>query len=384
MRQPRIIADNKIPFLGGVLEPYADVAYLPGAGITRADVAGADALLVRTRTRCDAGLLRGSRLRMIATATIGYDHIDAAYCEANNIRWVNAPGCNASSVQHYIAAAIVTWANERGARLSETTLGVIGAGNVGSKVAKAGEALGMRVILNDPPRADKEGTGQFAALDELLRESDIVTCHTPLTRTGPYPTWRLASRPFFGQMKEGAVYINSSRGAVTDSNALKHAMQAKLSACILDVWEGEPQPDPLLLEQAFLATPHIAGYSADGKANGTAACVREASRFFDIPSLSGWYPPAIPPPPMPTRLFIDCEGKSSEQIFFEAVTHTYPIWEDSCRLKQSPERFEQLRSDYWIRREPGNFVLHLDHADEKTTAALQALGFKTNSNTKQI
>jgi erythronate-4-phosphate dehydrogenase len=354
------------------------VTYLPGAGITPADVAGADAILTRTRTRCNAALLHNSRVGLIATATIGYDHIDTAYCEANHIRWVNAPGCNSSSVQQYITAAILTWAKEHNVQLSGRTLGVIGAGNVGSKVAGAGKALGMHVIQNDPPRAEREGAEQFVALEELLRQSDIVTCHTPLTAEGPHPTFHLASDDFFGQMKQGALYINSSRGAVTDSAALKRAMQTRLSACILDVWEEEPQPDPVLLEKAFIATPHIAGYSADGKANGTAACVREVSRFFNLPIPPDWYPEAIPPPPMPSLLTIDCKGKTAGQIFYEAVTHTYPVWEDSRQLKQSPGCFEKFRGNYRIRREFGSFTLHLNQADEKTVRSLRSLGFKIN------
>jgi erythronate-4-phosphate dehydrogenase len=377
MKRLKIIADDKIPFLRGVLEPYAELEYLPGSKISRADLVDADALLTRTRTRCDAALLSGSSLKLIATATIGYDHIDAAYCEANGIRWVNAPGCNSSSVQQYIAAVLVTLAKQGGLRLSKSTLGVVGVGNVGSKVAKAGKALGMRVLLNDPPRACKEGTEQFTDLDELLEQSDVVSCHTPLTKAPPYPTWHLASDAFFGKMKQGAVFINSSRGSVTDSEALKRAMRTKLSACVLDVWEGEPELDPELLASAFIATPHIAGYSADGKANGTAACVREISRFFNPAILPGWYPDTIPPPPMPIALSLNCEGKTEEEIFYEALTHTYPVWEDSERLKQSPELFEKLRGNYWIRREPGCFTLHLSHADENLAGRLQSLGFIT-------
>ncbi|MDR2811343.1 MAG: 4-phosphoerythronate dehydrogenase [Tannerellaceae bacterium] len=384
MKRPKIVADDKIPFLRGVLEPYADMVYLPGARISPADASDADAILTRTRTRCDAGLLDNSRVSLIATATIGYDHIDTAYCEAKNIRWVNAPGCNSSSVQQYITAALTMWAKNSGVPLSESTLGIIGVGNVGSKVAKAGAALGMRVLLNDPPRADKEGTESFVALNELLRESDVVTCHTPLTQDGLYPTFHLASDAFFEQMKAGAVYINSSRGAVTDSAALKRAIQTKLSAFILDVWEGEPQLDPVLLEKAFIATPHIAGYSADGKANGTAACVREINAFFHLGLPADWYPEAVPPPPMPTQWSIDCEGKTVEQVFYEAVTHTYPIWEDSERLKQSPGSFEKQRGDYWTRREFESFSLNLSHADEKTVSGLQTVGFKINRHTKSI
>jgi erythronate-4-phosphate dehydrogenase len=376
MDRLKIIADDKIPFLKGVLDSYVDIRYLPGAQITAADVKDADALFTRTRTRCNAGLLDGSRIRLIATATIGYDHIDTSYCEANGIRWVNAPGCNSSSVQQYITAVIVSLAYERRLQLKETTLGVIGVGNVGSKVAKAGEALGMRVLLNDPPRQDKEGKAAFTPLDELLEQSDIVTCHTPLTKEAPYPTWHLSSAAFFERMKTGAVYINSSRGEVTDSAALKQAVQTKLSDFVLDVWEGEPVPDPCLLEKAFIATPHIAGYSSDGKANGTAACVHQFCDFFKQDFLpAGWYPDKLPPPPMPTDLYIDGEGKTDEQIYYEAVTHTYPIGEDSQRLKQAPERFEAWRGSYWVRREFGCFTLHLSRVTKAVAGNLASLGF---------
>lgn len=376
MKRLKLVADDKIPFLRGALEPYAEVVYLPGACISRHDLAEADALFTRTRTRCDAALLQGTKVGLIATATIGYDHIDAAYCEAGGIRWVNAPGCNASSVQQYIVALLLTWVVRRGLRLSDLVLGVVGAGNVGGKVAKAASALGMRVLLNDPPRADSEGPEAFVPLGELLRQSDVVTCHTPLAPAGPYPTLHLASDAFFGQMKTGAFFINSSRGAVTDPEALKRAAQTKLGGFALDVWEGEPDVDPFLLDRAFVATPHIAGYSADGKANGTAACVREFGRFFGLDALADWYPAVLPPPPASYCLAIDCRGKTDEQILYEAATHTYPIEEDSRRLKESPGSFERQRGNYRVRREFGSFSLRLACAGSATTAKLEALGFR--------
>lgn len=376
MQRLKIIADDKIPFLRGALEPYADIVYLPGAKITAADVADADALFTRTRTKCNAALLENSRVRLIATATIGYDHIDTDWCEANGIKWVNAPGCNSSSVQQYITAALVTVAKECGLRFSTMTLGVIGAGNVGGKVAKAARALGMRVLLNDPPRADREGQAAFTPLDELLEQSDIVTCHTPLTKEGLYPTYHLASDDFFGRMKAGAVFINSSRGPVVDSEALKRASLTKLSQYIIDVWENEPNIDMTLLDGALIATPHIAGYSSDGKANGTAACVRELLAFFGADFLRpDWYPAVIPLPPMPVKFTIDGKGKTDEQIFYEAVTHTYPIKEDSYSLKQSPAKFEELRGNYWTRREFGCFTLQLQRTSEKVQEGLKDLGF---------
>jgi erythronate-4-phosphate dehydrogenase len=376
MKRLKLVADDRIPFLRGALEPYAEVVYLPGACISRRDLAGADALFTRTRTRCDAALLQGTNVGLIATATIGYDHIDAAYCEAGGIRWVNAPGCNSSSVQQYVVALLLTWVRRRGLRLSDLVLGVVGVGNVGGKVAAAGAALGMRVLLNDPPRAGSEGPEGFVPLDELLRQSDVVTCHTPLVQAGPYPTRRLASGAFFEQMKTGAFFVNSSRGAVTDSEALKRAAQTKLGGFALDVWEGEPAVDPVLLDRAFVATPHIAGYSADGKANGTAACVREFGSFFGLDVLADWYPASLPPPPASLGLTIDCRGKTDEQILYEAATHTYPIEEDSRRLKESPGSFEKQRGNYWVRREFGSFTLRLICAGSATAGKLEALGFK--------
>ncbi|MDR0232909.1 MAG: 4-phosphoerythronate dehydrogenase [Dysgonamonadaceae bacterium] len=383
MRKLKIVTDDKIPFLKGVLDPYVNVVYLPGSKTTAADVADADAIFTRTRTHCNKGLLHGSSVRLIVTATIGYDHIDTAYCEANGIRWINAPGCNSSSVQQYITASLLVLAKEKKMNLPDMTLGVIGVGNVGSKVAKAGAALGMRVLLNDPPRAEseiglsqKEGDATFTSLEQLLKESDVVTCHTPLTKDSPYPTYHLSSYDFFDQMKDGSVYINSARGAVTDSAALKQAVQSKLSAYILDVWEGEPNLDLELLKNALIGTPHIAGYSSDGKANGTAVCVREFCQFFGLDVLHDWYPDAVPAPPMPTIISIDCTGKTAQQVFYEAVIHTYPIEEDSLRLKQTPTDFEKQRGDYWIRREFSNFTIQLKNHTETIVNGLRFLGFK--------
>jgi erythronate-4-phosphate dehydrogenase len=348
---------------------------LPGAKITANDVRDADAVFTRTRTKCNEALLKESRVTLIATATIGYDHIDTDYCDASGIRWVNAPGCNSGSVQQYLTATLVTLAYRRNLKLSELTLGVIGVGNVGRKVAHAAQALGMRVLLNDPPRADKEGAEAFSSLDYLLTESDIVTCHTPLTKEAPHPTYHLASTSFFDRMKKGAVFINTSRGSVTDSQALKYAIHTKLSDYILDVWEGEPLIDLSLLADAFIGTPHIAGYSSDGKANGTAACVREFCRFFELNELIDWHPASIPCPPMPTAFSLDGTGKSDEQVLFEAVTHTYPLWEDSDCLKNSPETFEEQRGGYWIRREFNNFSIQPKSVNPKLLTTLQLIGF---------
>ncbi|MDR2775249.1 MAG: 4-phosphoerythronate dehydrogenase [Tannerella sp.] len=399
MKRLKIVADDKIPFLKGVLDSYADVVYLPGAKITAADVNDADAIFTRTRTKCNEALLKDSIVKLIATATIGFDHIDTGYCDAADIRWVNAPGCNSWSVQQYITAAIVTLVKERSLKLSDLTLGVIGVGNVGSKVAWTAEMLGMRVLRNDPPRAEREtgatltapgensapervtlaneGETAFIALDKLLTESDIVTCHTPLTKEGPYKTFHLASDDFFGKMKGGAVFVNTSRGPVTDTEALKRAVRTgRISEYILDVWEGEPNLDRDLLDGAFIGTPHIAGYSSDGKANGTAACIHEFCKFFNLNILPDWYPGNIPAPPVSMEIPLDGRNKSNEQVFYEAITHTYPVRDDSNRLKNAPETFEEQRGGYGVRREFKNFVIRAVNVGDDVVAALQGIGFR--------
>ena len=180
----KVVADDKIPFLKGVLEPFADVVYLPGKNISNNDLKNADALLVRTRTKCNEALLKGSTIKFIGTATIGFDHIDSDYCGRHQITWTSAPGCNSSSVQQYIGAALLKLQHDRGYILKDKTIGVVGVGNVGSKVAKLAESLGMKVLLNDPPRAMLEGSSGFVSIDRILKESDIISLHVPLNRTG--------------------------------------------------------------------------------------------------------------------------------------------------------------------------------------------------------
>ena len=211
----RIVADDKIPFLKGVFEPYAEVRYLPGGAIRQEDLRNADALITRTRTRCNRELLAGTPVRFIATATIGFDHIDAAAMKELEIDWTNAPGCNARSVAGYLAAALTGFQRP----LRGLTLGVVGVGNVGRRIVETGEALGMRVLRNDPPRAEREGSAGFSELAQLLEESDFITLHVPLERGGAHPTFHLADEVFLNAMKPGAVLLNTSRGEVADNPA---------------------------------------------------------------------------------------------------------------------------------------------------------------------
>ncbi len=371
----KIVCDNKIPFIRGVFEPWAEVVYLPGAETTPAVVRDADAVVTRTRTRCDAALLAGSSVRVVASATIGYDHIDTAWCEAHGILWRNAPGCNSSSVKQYIAAVLCTLARRHGLRLDALTLGVVGVGNVGSKVAEAAALLGMRVLLCDPPRARAEGAEGFVDLDTLVAQSDIVTLHVPLSRVGEDATWHLFDAPRLAAMRPDQFLINSSRGPVVDGAALRAALQAKaLRGAVLDVWEGEPEPDRALMALLDIATPHIAGYSADGKANGTRMSVRTVAAVLGLP-LADWRPADIPAPAQPLEFSLDASGKSRQEVLSEAILHTYDILADDRALRAHPERFEQLRGDYPVRREPTAFTLRLQGGNPALADALAALGF---------
>ncbi|MDD5728502.1 MAG: 4-phosphoerythronate dehydrogenase PdxB [Victivallales bacterium] len=370
----KIIADDKIPFLNGVLEKLAgaEVIYLPGGKISPADVRDADALIIRTRTICNARLLHASKVRFIATATIGFDHLDTAWLKAHNIAWTNAPGCNSASVAQYLCSVLLNLAVKYGFSLRDKTLGVVGVGNVGSKVVEVGRALGMRVLLNDPPRAEKEGRGEFSDLETLLAEADFLTLHVPLEKTGSYQTFHLCAEQAFAAMKKNAFYINSARGEVCDSQALKQALKSgQIAGAVLDVWENEPLVDSELLELLDLTTPHIAGYSLDGKANGTAMSVNALAGFFKL-GIPEWYPAVIPEP---ENTFIKIpNGDSFEEKLLTAVNFSYNVNMDSARLKMSPAAFEEQRGDYPLRREFPAFSV--DCRDAEAAKALTRLGFK--------
>ena len=294
----KIVADNAIPFLKGVLEPYARVEYLPGKTIATADVRDADALIVRTRTRCDAALLEGSSVKLIATATIGFDHIDTEYCRRHGIEVATAAGCNARGVLQYVAAALVRLSRVQAWEPADKTLGIVGVGHVGSLV-----------------------------------EADILTFHTPLDDT----TRHMAGAKLFERMKPGSILINTSRGEVVDGQALRESGLQY----VLDVWEHEPDLDPLLLRDALLATPHIAGYSAQGKANATALSVRTIGRYFGL-SLGEWYPSNIAPS-RPRAI--------SWQELCDTIDDRFDIAAESRRLKENPEKFETIRNEYRYREE---------------------------------
>ena len=375
----KIVCDNKIPFLKGVLEPYGEIVYLPGAKIAKSDLLDANGLIVRTRTKCNRNTLEGTNIKFIATATIGFDHIDGAYCDSKGIAWTNAAGCNSSSVAQYIASTILNLAVEKNFKLSDMTIGIVGVGNVGSKVAKFAKTVGMKVLLNDPPRARIEGEASFVSLKKITDEADIITFHVPLTMGGTDKTYHMADKIFFNSIAKRAWFINSSRGEVTDTGELKNILYAgKIAGAILDVWENEPNIDLEMLGLAKFATPHIAGYSTDGKANGTAMSVQALAKFFGIPELDNWYPADVPKP-AETAIDIDCGGKSKEQILLEAVKFTYDVREDDQRLRASPEAFEKLREEYPLRREFPVYKIELVNGTGDIAEILGKLGFYAES-----
>lgn len=375
----KIIADNKIPFLTGALEPFADVTYLPGKDIARSAVRDADALIIRTRTRCDENLLRDTKVRFIATATIGFDHVDTGYCERNGIAWTNAPGCNSSSVQQYIASALITLSRMKEFDLKNRTLGVIGVGHVGSKIVRLAEQLDINVYLNDPPRERKEGPCQFISLEGILRECDIITLHVPLNMEGIDRTYHMVDSSFFNRLHKGAIIINSSRGEVVDSADLKDAVQSGLlEAVVMDVWENEPSIDTDLVGLADIATPHIAGYSADGKANGTMMSVRAISKFFGM-GIDDWIPSGIPEP-SENKIPVDCRDKSDDIIVQEAIMATYRVLEDDRRLRESVSAFEQQRGAYPLRREFPAYRVTFNEKRPEAHRRLKRLGFRIEMN----
>ncbi len=346
----KIVADDRIPFLRGVLEPYfREVVYLPGGEITRSALSDAAVLLTRTRTRCDAALLDGTPIQLVLTATIGFDHLDLAYLEKADIFWSNAPGCNAGSVRQYVVSALLRLALRYDFSLSGKVLGVVGVGHVGTLIAAAGRALGMKVLLNDPPRAEREGNEQFVSLKEIWKETDFLSLHVPLTDKGPWRTRHLVDGKFLGKMRSSAFLLNTSRGEVCDNEALLTALKRRsLAGAVLDVWEHEPEISRELLAKVAIGTSHIAGYSADGKANGTAYCVRKLADFFGIRELLRWYPQSLPEPnPDSAEPFA---ARPDLREFF-LRNGSYDIGRDDAALRERPEAFEELRNHYPVRRE---------------------------------
>jgi len=332
MKQLNIIIEENVPYLG-VLKPYGRVRFLPAEAIDADAVRDADAIVVRTRTRCDRSLLEGSRVSFVGTATIGTDHIDSRWCASAGITVANAPGCNAPAVAQYVFGSLMRVINRP---LRQHTIGIVGVGHVGSIVERWARVMEMEVLPCDPPRCAAEG-GDWCGLDEIARRADIVTVHTPLTDDGPYPTRHLLGRDFFASLRRAPVIINAARGAVVDTDAWVEAIDAGLCGpAVVDCWEGEPHISHELLYRAAIATPHIAGYSRQGKTRASQAVLTALCRHFGLPDIKVAEPT---PPPVP------------RSITPSTALHGYDPLVDTDMLRNYPDDFESLRNSYRLRDE---------------------------------
>jgi len=339
----KIVADSAIPFLRGVFEPYAEVVYTEGDKIRPEDLRSADALMPMTRTRCSSELLKGTSIRMIATASIGTDHIDIPYCQEHGIYVQNAPGSNAGGVMNYVFSALFACAARKALNITGATIGIVGVGNTGDRVRKMAAYLGMKTLCYDPPRAEAEGPDAFVSLQRLLAESDVVTMHVPLNEQ----TRHMAGAEFFAAMKPGAIFINTARGEVVDEKALK-AYIPRMGAVIIDTWENEPNIDSELVDMVDIATPHIAGYSYQGKQNVTAAVVRAVARFYGISQLFEFFPEAEVAELESIKL--DLKDMDMGQVAAK-LQYNYPIFTDDFMFRIAPQDFQKLRETYRYRRE---------------------------------
>lgn len=336
----KITIDSAIPFIKGVFEPYAEVQYIEGSSFDADTVRDSDALIIRTRTKCNASLLEGSQVRFIATATIGYDHIDLDYCHTHGIEVATAAGCNSRGVLQWVASALCLLAERQGWTPHERRLGVVGVGNIGRLIEEYGRRWGFEVVCCDPPRARAEG-GDFRSIDEVVSSCDIITFHVPLIHDGEDRTVHLAGEQFFSQLRPNTIILNASRGEVVDNTLLRRAIAEGRCVGCLDVWESEPEIDRELLQMVEVATPHIAGYSAQGKANATAMSVRAVARAFGLP-LEKFYPTEVERVTPRTIEWAEMCTTINDYCNLEA---------ESRPLREHPESFEQLRNEYRYRKE---------------------------------
>jgi len=375
----RTVMDENILLGKEAFSSFGDVLAVAGRELGRKDLSNADTLLVRSVTRVNADLLVDTPVKFVASATIGVDHVDTEYLRKRSIGFAYAPGSNADSVAEYVVAALLTLSRTFGFNPAHKTLGIIGVGNIGGRVFKHAQTLGMKVIKCDPPKKRLTNCESYHPLDELLEEADIITLHVPLISKGVDRTLGLVDRVFIQRMKRGAILINTSRGSVVDESALLSCRDC-IGALVLDVWNSEPDINMDLLRCADIATPHIAGYSFDGKLRGTEAIYGAACSYFG--RSRDWTPPeALCSAIVDT---IDPVSGNTDPVT-TAVLHAYPIERDDMNLRQlcscPPERrpaaFDELRKTYPKRGEFPHFAVNTEKLCSATIEKLRALRFKT-------
>lgn len=367
-----------------------ETVVIPDREITRDHLLNADALIIRSKTKANLDLLKGTSVKFVGTATAGTDHINSGQLESHDIYWCSAPGCNANSVSEYLISALLTLGDRHDFDLANKTIGVVGCGNVGSRVVQKCHALGMNVLRNDPPLSAVSADPDFLPLENVLAESDIITLHVPLIKHKPWPTEKMADYLFFEQLKPGTIFINAARGSICDYDALLDAKAGgSVSQMILDVWSPEPALRTDVLRMTDLASPHIAGHSYEGKLNGTVACYNELCNFFEIEKK--WDIAASLPTPELPELEVHCLGRSDEDILREIIHQVYNIETDDqlirnaaiqhCEIDRA-RNFDTLRKNYRVRREFMNTRLTLNQASEDLKRKCKALGFKLSPNNK--
>ena len=330
----KIIIDQAIPFIKDRFPESVEVEYIPGEIISKEKVLDADALIVRTRTKCNEALLRDSKVKLVATATIGTDHIDIPWCESHGIKVTSAPGCNAPGVAQYVLASLFSIGFDP--RIN--SLGIIGFGHVGQIVGEWAKQIGINLLVCDPPRKDAGyKDAEYLDLEEVLKHSDAVTLHVPLTKEGKHPTHHIIGDNELEIMKSGAILINSSRGGVVDEKSLKKSLKEGHIKAIIDTWENEPAIDPELLSLVEIGTPHIAGYSLQGKLRGTRMVLESVEDILSLPvNLTG----------------LNCEPDSKLKITKDLLINSYNPLSDYKNLISDVTSFEVLRNNYDYRPEP--------------------------------
>ncbi len=384
----KIVADANIPFVQDCFSSIGDVEVVGGREITPGIVADADVLLVRSITPVFADLLTGSNVRFVATATIGFDHVDVDFLRHNYIGFASAPGSNANSAAEYVIAGLLEIGQKHNITLEGKSIGIIGVGNVGSRVARKCEAVGMEVFLNDPPLYRQTDDAKYLPIQELFN-CDFITLHTPLTFEGIDKTFHLADQKFFDSLKQGCVFVNASRGGVVDSSALKAAINSgRLQAVVLDVWENEPKIDMDLLKMVDLGTPHIAGYSLDGKIAGLMMIYKSVCEYFGIkPKFDAG---DFLPEPEVKIIELNQDIGNEQDAILEAVRKIYRIDQDDARLRRIFDEpaenrgkfFDNLRKTYPVRREFQNTDVIVGDVNSSLAKKLKGLGFKVTKSGK--
>ena len=380
----QFVVDDEIPFGREAFSHLGSVTLLPGRAITRDALRGARTLIVRSVTRVDASLLADTNVQFVGTATTGVEHVDQEYLAARNIGFAAALGCNANAVAEYVLTALLVTAHTKELSLGGKTLGIIGAGRIGSIVAAKAPALGMQTLLHDPPLARATGDQRYLPLAETL-QADFITLHVPLTYDGPDATFHLIGADELAHMTPSAILINTARGEVVDNTALLEALtKGMIGGAVMDVWEREPSIDWNLLDRVALGTPHIAGYSSDGKINGTVMVYHVCCRFWGIEP--AWTPPQGPPTTRATGtappVAFDATGKDFQTLAHDILTTLYDLPGDHTRMQDvlaapeplRPQAFDQLRRDYLHRREFAGLPISITGGDRNLFARLQTLG----------